>query len=98
MLLLSGVVLVSLLRIIPYTSKIWQRYRQDWTQLSFLFYGSFILMIFIEFDEYQYAEIFTFWTFVSLSIGAWIYLTAETRKTQVISLAGGFTVAMLIVT
>lgn len=98
LLLLSGVVLISVLRFIPYTSKIWQRFRQDWTQLSFLFYGSFILMIFIEFDEYQYAEIFTFWTFVSLSIGAWIYLTAETRKTQVISLAGGITIAMLIVT
>jgi hypothetical protein len=43
--LLSAWILVNLLRLLPYTRRVWQRIRADWTQLSFMLFGGLVLGI-----------------------------------------------------
>ena len=41
-LLLGALILVNLMRVLPYTRGVWQRIRVDWTRLSFLLYGGLV--------------------------------------------------------
>lgn len=94
MLLLVGVIFLNLLRLLPYTRGVWQRVRDDWTQLSFLVYGGIVFHIVIIFEEYHYDEPWKFaaWTF--LALGGWLYLGAKTQRQRILALMGGATLAM----
>ena len=95
--LLGGLTLVNLLRMIPFTRRIWQRIRADWTQLSFLTYGSLVFLITISFEEYRYDEIWKIGAWVSLAIGGWLYMRVKRQKQRILTLIGGATGAMWIV-
>ena len=93
-LLLSALILVNLLRLLPYSRDVWQRIRIDWTQLSFVFYGGLVLGVLLLFDEYHYEQVWQFMAWVCLALGAWIYLRAPGRKARLLALPGGVTGAM----
>ena len=55
--LLGALILVNLLRLLPYTRAVWGRVRADWTQLSFLIYGGLVFYVMLAFDEYRQEEL-----------------------------------------
>lgn len=95
--LLSALVLVNLLRLLPYTRGVWQRIRADWTQLSFMLYGGLVFGILLVFDEYRYEDVWKFVAWLCLALGAWLYLRAKGQKQRILALIGGATGAMWIV-
>jgi len=95
---LSALILVNLLRLLPYTRGVWQRIRADWTQLSFLLYGTLVFYIMLTFEEYRYDEIWQFAAWSCLALGAWFYLRAKAQKQRILALAGGATAALWITT
>jgi hypothetical protein len=97
-LFLSAVILVNLLRLIPFTRGVWQRIRTDWTELSFLLYGALVFYIMLTYDEYRQEEIWKFAAWLCLAVGAWFYLRGETQKQRIWALAGGATAALWITT
>jgi hypothetical protein len=92
--LISGLLLVNLFRLLPYTRSVWQRVRADWTQLSFMFYGGLVFAILLSFEEYQYEDIWKCVAWMCLAVGAWFYLRANEQKQRVLALIGGASGAM----
>ena len=95
--LLSALILVNLLRLLPYTRTVWQHIRVDWTQLSFMFYGGLVFYIMFTFGEYRHEELWKFTAWICLALGAWLYLRAKRQKQRILALIGGATGAMWIV-
>jgi hypothetical protein len=98
MILLSTLMLVNLLRLLPYTRSVWKHIRADWTQLSFMLYGGLVFYILLLFDEYRYEEIWKFIAWTCLAFGAWFYLRAKRQMRRILALTLGATGAMWIVT
>ena len=96
--LLEALILVSLLRLLPYTRIIWLRIRTDWTQLSFLLYGSIVFLVIFAFEEYRHDEIWKVAAWASLSLGAWLHLQAKRQKQRILALICGASGAMWIIT
>ena len=97
LILLSALILVNLLRLLPYTRGVWQRIRADWTQLSFMLYGGLVFAIILAFEEYRYEDIWKFIAWICLALGAWVYLRAKGHKQRILTLIGGATGAIWIV-
>jgi hypothetical protein len=95
--LFGALILVSFLRLIPYTRIIWLRIRTDWTQLSFLIYGSIVFLVIFAFEEYRYDDIWKLAAWASLAVGAWVYLRAKGQKQRILALICGATGAMWII-
>jgi hypothetical protein len=95
--LLAALILVSLLRLWPHTRALWQRIRQDWTQLSFFLYGGLVFQIILIFDEYQHDEPWMIAAWGCLGLGCWLYLRSREQKQRIIILLCGATLAMWIV-
>ncbi len=95
--LLSALILVNLLRLLPYTRGVWRRIRADWTQLSFMLYGGLVFYIILTFDEYHYKELWASIAWICLALGAWLYLRVKGQKQRTLALIGGATGAMWIV-
>lgn len=93
--LVSGLLMVSLLRLMPFTRRAWQRIRADWTQISYLLYGGLILVILFTFDEYRYDEALKTFLWITLALGSWLYLRAKTKKSRIRILLGSATLVML---
>jgi len=93
-LLLSAIIVVNLLRLLPYTRGVWQRIRADWTQLSFMLYGGLVFGIGILFDEYRHEEPWKLVIWLCLALGAWGYLRAKTQKRRFAALVCGASGAM----
>ena len=97
MILLGALVLVNLLRFLPYTRNVWKHIRADWTQLSFMMYGGLVFSIVLTFDEYRYAGLWKFSAWACLAIGAWLYLRGKRHRHRVLALLGGMTASFWIV-
>jgi hypothetical protein len=95
--LLAALLLVNLLRLLPYTRDVWQRIRADWTRLSFLLYGGLVIHLWVLFEEYRYDGLWQLMAWISLALGAWAYLRATGQKQRILALVGGATGAMWIV-
>lgn len=95
--LVGALILVNLLRFLPFTRAVWQHIRADWTQLSFMLYGGLVFGILLAFEEYQHEEIWMFIAWTCLALGAWLYLQAKRQKQRILALIGGATAAMWIV-
>ena len=91
MILLGALMLVNLLRLLPYTRSYWRRIRADWTQLSFMLYGGLVFSTMLLFDEYQHEEIWKFIAWTCLALGAWSYLRVKSQKRRILSLLSGAT-------
>lgn len=97
MVLLTAVIVIFLLRIWPLTGTIWQRIRDDWTQLSFIIYGGIVWYIVLIFDEYSHDEPWLFAAWISLALGCWLYLESREPIQRILILLCGATLAMWIV-
>jgi len=97
MILLGALMLVNLLRLLPYTRGVWGSIRADWTQLSFMLYGGLVFSIMLLFDEYQHDAIWKFIAWTCLALGAWFYLRAKGKLQRILALTFGATGAMWIV-
>lgn len=95
--LLTAIIFINLLRHWSPIQALWQRIREDWTQLSYLVYGGLVVYIWLIFDEYQHENPWIFAANTSLAIGAWFYLHARGQKQRILALVGGATAAMWIV-
>lgn len=95
--LLGAVILVNLLRLLPYTRVIWERIRGDWTQLSFMLYGGLVFSIQILFEEYRQDDLWKLSAWVCLALGAWLYLRGKGLGQRILALLGGTTSAFWIV-
>ncbi len=93
-LLVGALALVNLFRLLPFTRGVWQHIREDWTQLSFLIYGSLVFSPILLFEEIRYAEISKFTAWLCLALGAWLYLRFNETKQRILALIGGATGAM----
>ncbi len=93
----SALILVNLLRLLPYTRGVWRRIRADWTQLSFMLYGGFVFYILLAFEEYRHEDIWKSIAWICLALGAWLYLGAKGQKQRILALICGATGAMWIV-
>lgn len=93
-LLVGALALVNLLRLLPFTRGVWLHIREDWTQLSFLIYGSLVFSPVLLFEEIRYAEISKFIAWLCLALGAWLYLRFNKTKQRILALIGGATGAM----
>ena len=65
--LVSALILVNVLRLLPYTRGVWQGIRADWTALSFLLYGGLVFLVFILFDDYRHDNTWSFFAWISLA-------------------------------
>ena len=97
LILVSSLVLAGIFGLFPITRKIWHRIRRDWTQLSFLIYGSLVFLISIAFEEFRYDEIPKLLAWISLAVGAWLYLRSNEKSQRILALLGGATGAMWII-
>lgn len=95
--LLIAVVLITLLRLLPYTRSLWRRVRADWTQLSFLVYGGIVFNILFLFDEYRQKELWSLAAWIFLAIGCLLYLYAKEKSQRILILLCGATLAMWII-
>jgi hypothetical protein len=95
--LLSALLLANVLRLLPYTRGVWQGIRSDWTALSFLLYGGLVILVDILFEAYRYDNTWRFFAWISLALGAWLYLRANGQKQRILALLGGTTCALWIV-
>ena len=94
--LLAALLLILLLRIFPHTRGLWQRFRLDWTQLSFVLYGGVVLYVVLIFDEYQGDEPWKFLSWLCLGIGCWLYLRTSDQQKRILILFCGATLALWI--
>jgi hypothetical protein len=95
--LVSALVLVGILGLFPITRKIWRQIRSDWTQISFLIYGSLVFSVIIAFEEFQYDEIPKLTGWLCLALGAWLYLRSKGQRQRIWALLGGATGAMWVI-
>jgi hypothetical protein len=95
--LLSAFILVSVLRLLPHTRAVWERIRQDWTQLSLIIYGGLVIHILLIFDEYQQEELWLIAAWLSLAVGCWLYFHSSEPTQRILILICGATLAMWIV-
>jgi hypothetical protein len=95
--LLIAVILITLLRLLPYTRSLWRRVREDWTQLSFLVYGGIVIYILFIFDEYRQKELWSLASWIFLAIGCLLYLYSKEKYQRILILLCGATLAMWIV-
>jgi hypothetical protein len=97
LILFCALLLANVLRLLPYTRGVWQGIRVDWTALSFLLYGGLVIGVDMLFEEYRYDNIWRFFAWISLALGAWLYLRAKGQKQRILALLGGATGALWIV-
>lgn len=97
LILLTAIILINLLRHWSYIHALWQRIREDWTQLSYLVYGGLVVYIWLIFDDYQHEKLWMFAAITSLAIGGGLYLRAREQNKRFFALVCGATAAMWIV-
>jgi hypothetical protein len=94
--LLAAVLLVTILRLFPHFRSLWQRIREDWTQLSLMVFGGLIPYVILIFDDYQRDEVWQVSALITLAVGCWLYLRARDWKGRILFLLGSATLAMWI--
>jgi hypothetical protein len=97
LILAGALVLVNVLRLLPFARGVSRGIRADWTALSFLLYGGLVLFVPLLFDEYRYDNGWKFLAWIALAAGAWLYLRAKGQKQRLLASLGGATAAMWIV-
>lgn len=91
-LLVAMILLMTATRILP----AFQRYRNDWTLLCFVPYGGVPFALMLTFDAYTGDELFMFFSFLVLAVGAWLYLHNKHEWKRFGALFAAMTLAMFI--
>jgi hypothetical protein len=73
-----------------------QRMLDDWTRLSYLFYGCSMLALVLTLDAYNYDAHIALASMFCLAAGAWYYLRSDQQESRFLALFGGLTLAMLV--
>jgi hypothetical protein len=87
---------VLLLSRVPKFVPLVQRMLEDWTRLSYLFYGSSMLALVLTFDAYNYDSEIALAALLCLAAGAWGYLRSNRPGRRFMALLAGLTLAMLV--
>jgi hypothetical protein len=74
---------------------LYQRLRQDWTQVSFILYGAALVMFLVDFDDYQHETPYVLVSMACMAAGAWAYLRSPHPRRRIAALLVGVTLAML---
>lgn len=90
---IATVILVLLLAAWPRTRRLAQSIRRDWTLFSFMLYGGVVFAMNLVFEEYAYDELWKIASWVSLALGAWIYLKSSRPRKRILALLFGVTLA-----
>lgn len=85
---------ILLLALLPGFHHIIQRLWEDWTRLSYLFYGCSMLALVLTFDEYNYEGPYALIALLCLAIGAWGYLRSSRPRQRFLALLVGLTLAI----
>ncbi len=93
LLFLSFVIIGALALLDPNRSPI-RSLKEDWTRLSFLFYGATAIIVLVDFDDYHHEEWAQIAIFIILACGAWGYLYSFNTFGRIASLLSAFTIAM----
>lgn len=89
--------LILILRLIPRCRPWVYRLREDWTQLSYLLYGSAILAVTLTFEEYSAEKTpFILAALICMAAGAWSYLHSSRPQQGFLALLVGASTAMWI--
>ena len=73
-----------------------QKFRRDWTVLSFLVYGAAPIAILLTFDEYRKAEPSQMSIFFLLAVGMWYYLHTSGKWKRFLILFSSLTISLWI--
>ena len=87
---------VLLLSRVPKFVPLVQRTLEDWTRLSYLFYGSSMLALVLTFDAYNYDADIALAALLCLAAGAWVYLRSNRPGRRFLALLAGLSLAMLV--
>jgi hypothetical protein len=90
-LFLGALLLVNLLRLLPYTRRVWMYIRRDWTSLSFLLYGMLVFVVVVLFEEYRGDTVWQFIAWAFLALGALLYLSLGSLRGRILALLLGST-------
>ena len=71
-----------------------QRIRQDWTLVSFIFYGETALALGLLYNSHGGEQPFAITSLLMLAAGAWLYLRTPLRKRRVLALLCSLTLAL----
>jgi hypothetical protein len=94
--ILMVLILVLLAAWMPGFRPFYHRVRNDWTLLSFLFYGAVPLALWITYNEYKNEEPFFFLSMLMLVFGGWFYLRNDAPWKQFWSLFIGSALSMMV--
>lgn len=87
---------VLLMSRVPKFVPLVQHMLDDWTRLSYLFYGCSMLALVLTFDAYNYGAYISLAALFCLAAGAWFYLRSNRQQSRFLALLGGLTLAMLV--
>jgi hypothetical protein len=72
----------------------WTGFYEDWSRISFVFYGAAMTALVLLFKDYHSNELFTLVSLLFLAAGAWFYLNSSIPWQRVLSLLAGATLAL----
>ncbi len=87
------VVMLALVLMIGFIPAL-RRFKDDWTLLSFIAYGSSPFALVFTFDDYANEEPYELFAFLVLTAGLWLYLRTHDPRKQFWALFGGLTVSL----
>jgi hypothetical protein len=74
----------------------WPLFQGDWTQFSFILYGTSMTALVLLLDDYLYQETLIIICLLCLAVGAWYYLHSSIPWQRLLALAGGVTASLAV--
>jgi len=93
--LITVIFLMLIISRIPGCRSAIQGLRDDWTQLSYLFYGSSILALVLTCQAYEYNPLLVLIAIAGMAIGAWNYLKSTSAIQRYLALLSGLALAIM---
>jgi hypothetical protein len=94
-LLISVIFIMLIISRIPGCRSAIQGLKDDWTRLSYLFYGSSILALVLTCQAYEYNPFLVLSAITGMAIGAWNYLKSTSAIQRYLALLSGLALAIM---
>jgi hypothetical protein len=96
-LFLTVILFLGLMAAVRRSRPFFYQLQQDWTAVSFIFYGGTMTALVLLFKDYRYDEPYALSSIFFLTAGAWIYLRSPYSWQRALALLSGLTLAMWVV-
>jgi hypothetical protein len=96
-LFLTVILFIGLMAAVRRSRPFFYQLQQDWTAVSFIFYGGTMTALVLLFKDYRYDEPYALSSIFFLTAGAWIYLRSPYSWQRALALLSGLTLAMWVV-